>query len=154
MSAIFLRVAVPALQFLVEILTNVVVWIKQNQTFTLTFIDLAIDNLDWLKEKFIQFIGWAQELWTTVKGWFGFGDENAKNIEAATKYLKPIEPSLALSPAATAKANTINTDTSLNISHLTVTTQATDAPGIANSIGGALNMELLRNIAITARTKN
>lgn len=55
-------------------------------------IGLAIDNIDLLKEKFYQFVGWAQELWTTVKSWFGFGDENAKNIETATKNLKPIEP--------------------------------------------------------------
>lgn len=71
-------------------------------------IGLAIDNIDLLKEKFYQFVGWAQELWTTVKSWFGFGDENAKNIETATKNLKPIEPSLTLSPAAIAKSNIIN----------------------------------------------
>lgn len=63
-----------------------------------------------------------------------------------------MNPSLTLSPAAIAKSNTINTDTKLNISNLTVTTQATDAPGIANSIGGALHTELSRNIAITANT--
>lgn len=40
MTAIFLQVAVPALQVLVEILTKIVVWIKENQTFTLAFIGL------------------------------------------------------------------------------------------------------------------
>lgn len=40
MSAIFLRIAVPALQFLVEILTNMVKWIRENKTFTISFFTL------------------------------------------------------------------------------------------------------------------
>lgn len=278
MTAIFLRVAVPALQVFVEILTKVVVWIKENQTFTLAFIGLlaaaitakllpvlaklaiagfrailpwtpliailgalalviddlityinggesslesfwslfgtgeeisanlskalqflkdvfqqfkgtiialtaafvglkiamqffslgnpivaaimgiaaaigiAIDNIDLLKEKFYQFVGWAKDLWGTVKGWFGFGDDKNQGVENAANNLKPLDSTLSISSEVRNRPNNINNDTQLNISTLTINTQATDSTEIASDINSALSKELSRGLAIGSNT--
>lgn len=278
LSAIFLRIAVPALNFFVDILTRMIVWIKNNQTFTLTFITLlataigakllpvlaklaiagfrailpwapliailgglalviddlisyinggesslesfwslfgtgeeisaalsnslqfligvfqkftativslttafvalkvamryfaignpiiavvlgiamaiglVIDNFDFLKEKFFEFVGWAKELWSTVKGWFGFGDENIQGPDNASKNLKSLDSTLSISSDVRNRPNNINNDTQLSISSITINTQATNATGIANDINSALSKELSRGLAFSANT--
>lgn len=117
-----------------------------------TAIGLVIDNFDYLKEKFFQFIGWAKDLWGTVKGWFGFGDDKNQGIENAAKNLKPLESTLSISSDVRNRPNNINNDTQLNVASLTINTQATDSTGIASDINSALSKELSRGLAIGSNT--
>lgn len=115
-------------------------------------------TIGWMLDKFSGFIDGVKGAWSTVKGWFGFGDDEAEAAqEAAVKiaarrgysgsggghsfgssYL-PLGTSAAQSvhPANVSNRTNIDSDTTVN-ANITVQTQATDAQGIARGIGAAM----------------
>lgn len=123
--------------------------------------------VDAVKAAWNAFFGWigdmidaASEKWNKVKSFFGFGDKGSNSVGTSSG-IAAIAPSLsgnagqAIPPSVVnqSKQQSVQNDTEINIGHITVETQATDANGIAQGIKGGINNEFAsRSDLINAST--
>ena len=84
---------------------------------------------------------WIVEKWRKVKSWIPFmGDDEANIVETGHAALESTNN--PLSTMSTSNFNTSTNNSSVKIDQVVVNTRATDARGIASSIGGELDGEL------------
>lgn len=111
----------------------------------------------WLADKF----DWLISKVDKVKSWFGMSTDGHKGISASAREAAGlITPSMsgnagqAIPPSVVSqsKQQSVQNDTEINIAHITVETQATDANGIAKGIKGGINKELSASDLINAST--
>lgn len=118
-------------------------------TYFLDLVNIITNGaIDRFKAKINAVIGWAQEKWAKVKDFFGFGDdEEEQKSFGGWKDFENVSFPMAVSQEDVVKATvppqaqTNNITSTANVGNITINTQATDAQGIAKSIGPAMNRE-------------
>lgn len=92
----------------------------------------------WIGDK----IEWVSEKWGKVKGFFGGGKGDAgSSAPGASSAIAPSLSGMAeasVKPSAVTNNSKIQNSSETHIGQITVNTQATDAEGVANGVGNAL----------------
>lgn len=92
----------------------------------------------WIGDK----IEWVSDKWGKVKGFFGGGKGDAgSSTPGASSAIAPSLSGMAeasVKPSAVTNNSKIQTSSETHIGQITVNTQATDAEGVANGVGNAL----------------
>lgn len=104
--------------------------------------------LQTLKEKVMSFFDTVKDGWNKAKDFLGFGDdEEEQKSFGGWKDFENVSFPMAVSQEDVVKATvppqaqTNNITSTANVGNITINTQATDAQGIARSIGPAMNRE-------------
>lgn len=106
--------------------------------------------VDAFKSKISSMFDWAADAWGSAKDFFGFGDdEEEQKSFGGWKDFENVSFPMAVSQEDVVKATvpqqakgqTNNITSTANVGNITINTQATDAQGIAKSIGPAMNRE-------------
>lgn len=118
-----------------------------------TYILDLINNItggavDAFKSKISSMFDWVADAWGSAKDFFGFGDdEEEQKSFGGWKDFENVSFPMAVSQEDVVKATvppqaqTNNITSTANVGNITINTQATDAQGIAKSIGPAMNRE-------------